>query len=337
MSITERISDRWRRFRHTPATVYKNKAIALLWWLFKLAFILGVAYVILYPIVIKAGNALKSKEDLYDMSVFLIPKRPTLANFQMVLNSLDFVTLFGNTLILSVGATFLQTASCALSAYALARFKFRLRGFLFFCVILMLVLPPQTYMLTTYSQFRYFNGFGLLRLFGSDASVNLLNTPLPLFILSIGCCGLKNGVFIYVMRNFFRTLPTELEEAAYVDGAGLFRIFYSVILPNAKPVLVTVSMLAFVWSWNDLYFANLLTPNMSLVSNSLSQIYSKAVTALLNATGSIAVADFWGDRLTVSCVANTGALLILAPLVILFFIAQKYFIENSERTGITGL
>jgi len=322
--------------RRKSPEVYKSKAVGLVWRFFKLVFILGVAYVILYPVIIKLFNALKSKEDMYDLSIFLIPKHPTLYYFKTALEFMPYGKLLANTVFLSVVAAFLQLTACTLSAYALARFNFKLRKVMFFGVILMLVLPPQAYMLTTYSQFRYFDGFGLLKLFGIQGSVNLLNTTIPYFILSAGCCGFKNGVFIYVLRNFFETLPKELEEAAYIDGAGMFRIFYSVMLPNAKPALITVSMLAFVWTWNDTFYASLLAPNMKLMSQSLAQL-ALGFHRSLNIFGYATENLNDGNRLEISGATNAGSFLIILPLIIVFFAAQKYFTENSERTGLTGM
>lgn len=317
------------RFRSFSPLAVRRKAGNLLWGLFRLGLIAGISYVILYPLIMKLSISFMSRSDMYDMSVKWIPRTPTLENFKEALQLLGYGEYFWNTLLLSVGATLLQVTSCTLTAYGLARFKFRGRNFLFFCVIFMLIVPPQTYTIASYNQFRYFNGFGLLKLFGSDASVSLLNTPLPVFILSAGCAALKNGLFIYVLRQFFQKLPTELEEAAWVDGAGVFRIFRSIMLPNALPALTTVTVFSFVWTWNDLYSAQTYMPNMKLFATALSTLTFQITRAAGNASSV--------DVVGISMVTNAGALLIILPLLLFFFVTQRFFVEGVERTGLTGL
>ncbi len=304
------------------------KAGGWLYRLFRLGIIVGIGYVILYPLLVKVSVALMSPSDMYDMTVKWVPRQPTSDNFREVLSLIDYWKYFFTTLGVSLGATLAQVASCTLAAYGFARFRFRGRRALFFLVILTLCVPQQTYMVTTYMQYRYFDGFGLLSFFGVTPQ-SLIGTPWPLMLMSLGCQAAKNGLFIYVLQQFLARLPGELEEAAWVDGAGVGRIFWQIMLPNAGPAMVTVSVLSFVWCWNDLYTASTYMPSMPLFS-----------TLLNNLAFQISRAEGGGSvigTVRLSMLTNAGALLIIAPLIVLFLVAQRFFVQGIERTGLTGM
>lgn len=309
--------------------IAKQRMVRWIWTLFRFGIIVGVSYVILYPLFVKISVALMSRSDMYDMTVKWIPRSVTAENFQTVLDLVDYGTYFFNTLLTSSLATVLQLFSCTLAAYGFARFQFRGKNPLFFLVILTLVIPPQTYMVTTYMQYRFFDGYGVLGLFGMGSVGSLINTPWPLILMSLGCQALKNGLFIYVLRNFFAKLPGELEEAAWVDGAGVMRIFTSVMLPNAGPAITTVTVLSFVWTWNDLYTVSTFMPGMKLFPTLLNTISF----SIQQAVGGASVID----TVQLSMLTNAATLLIIAPLLVFFLITQRFFVEGVARTGITGM
>ncbi|MBO2517294.1 MAG: carbohydrate ABC transporter permease [Clostridiales bacterium] len=306
----------------------KRKAGGILWKIIRWLMIIGICYVILYPLFKKISVAFMSKSDMYDMTVKWVPRTATLANFADVLDLIDYPKYFFTTLGVSVLATVIQVASCTLAGYGFARFRFRGNKIVFFLVIMTLVVPQQTYMVTTYMQYRYFDLYGLLGLFGVGKKT-LIGTVWPVVLMSLGCQATKNGLFIYILRQFLSRLPVELEEAAFVDGAGVLKTFFRIMLPNAGPVLVTVSVLSFVWTWNDLYTASTYMSSMPLFSTLLNNL-SFQITR--SAGGNSVI-----DTVRLSMLTNAGALLIIAPLLILFLIAQKFFIQGVERTGLTGM
>lgn len=298
------------------------------WKLFRLGLIIGIAYVILYPLLVKLSVAFMSKSDMYDMTVQWVPRKPTLENFTQVLELIDYGKYFLTTVAVSGGAMLLQLISCSLAAYGLARFEFRGRKLIFGLAILTLVLPQQTYMVTTYAQYRYFDFYGILGLFGME-SRSLVGTPWPLMLMSAGCQATKNGLFIYILRQFFIRLPGELEEAAWVDGAGVGTIFLKVMLPNAGPALTTVGVLSFVWTWNDLYTASTYMSSLPLFSTLLNNL----TFSISRATGGQSVVD----TVQLSMLTNAAALLIILPLIVLFILVQRMFVQGVERTGLTGM
>lgn len=155
---------------------------------------------------------------------------------------------------------------------------------------------------------------------------NMLNTYWPFAVLSLTGLAFKNGLFIYIMRQYFNGVPDELEEAAYVDGAGVIKTFARIILPMAVPMMVTIFMFSFSWQWSDTFYTGLfftstksaiLLPNIVKIPTSLDTNYVAQLTYE-------------------TAIRNTCGLLILIPLVILYLFAQRTLIEGVERSGITG-
>ena len=155
---------------------------------------------------------------------------------------------------------------------------------------------------------------------------NMLNTFFPFAILSLTGLAFKNGLFIYIMRQYFNGVPDELEEAAYVDGAGVIKTFVRIIIPMAVPMMVTVFMFSFSWQWSDTFYTGLfftgnkstiLLPNIVKIPKSLDTVYVAQSTYE-------------------AAIRNTCGLLILAPLVVIYMFAQRTLIEGVERSGITG-
>jgi len=305
--------------RYNPVEKIKH----WLWALIRLILIFGICFVILYPLLTKLSIALRTEEDLFDSTVVWVPRHFTLDNFKAVYGMLLYDRAVLNTLMLSLGTSILQLISCALAGYGFARLKFRGSGILFGIVVFTIIVPPQTIMVPTYLHFRFFDVFGIYELFSGQEGVNLLNSYWPFIITSALAMGLKNGLYIFIFRQFFRALPKDLEEAAFVDGAGVLKTFARVMLPNAVPASATVLLFSFIWQWNDSYFVNLFTPNHTLLSRMLD---------LLPGTVRAAV----GHGPEALLYMNTGALMGILPIFVLYLFAQRYFVESVERTGLVG-
>ncbi|GIP34497.1 carbohydrate ABC transporter permease [Paenibacillus sp. J2TS4] len=301
-----------------------DKAKHWLWVLVRGVIIFGICFIILYPILLKLSLAFRDRLDLYDSTVVWIPRNFTLDNVKTIIGYLDYFTAVSNTFLLSIGTAVLQLISCALAGYGFARLKFKGSGILFAIVIFTIVVPPQTLMVPTYLHFRFFDVFGLYELFTGNKGMNLLESFWPFFISSALAMGLKNGLYIFIFRQFFRALPKDLEEAAYVDGAGVFKTFARVMLPNAVPAIATVMLFSFVWQWNDSYFVTLYMHNSTLLSR------------MLDLLPGIVRPEHVGGVSHTSLLLNTGILLGIAPIFILYLFAQKYFVESVERTGLVG-
>ena len=301
----------------------KKRLLRLGWSVVRLVLILGLSFIILYPVLIKLSTSFKSMEDLYDPNVVFIPRHPTLDNFKLVWQSVNYPVALLKSLGITLVISLLQLTSCTLVAYGIARFRFKGRGILMAMIILTLVIPPQTILLPLYLRFRFFNIFQIFQFGGTLSGVSLLDTIIPFLCLSATGVAFKNGLYIFMMRQYFINMPKVLEEAAYIDGCSKFRTFYRIMLPGAVPMMVTIFLFAFVWQWNDYYYSSVLAPELPTLSNVMLSINF----AVLGEQGS----DFYNSILNAP-----KFILVMLPLIILYIFTQRYFTESISRSGIVG-
>lgn len=312
-------------------TLDNIKSIA--WKVVRFVLMVGLSYIILYPILLKVSIAFKHKVDIYDPTVVLLPKNFTLENFQYVIDAMNYFKVLMNSFALAGTTMLLTTFACAITGYGFARFNFKGKNFLFGIVILTILVPPQTIMVPTYLQYRNFDVFGIIGLFNGGQGINLIGSYWPFIISSITGMGLKAGLFIFIFRQFFKGFPKEIEEAALVDGAGVFKTFFRVMIPNAVPAMITVMLFSFVWQYNDIFFTTMFLDNAVVISSQLQSVGATIAHRISTAAGGGVGAV---DPFYVSMLVNTAVLLAIAPLIILYLFVQRHFVESVERTGIVG-
>ena len=308
----------------------KKFAVQVILAIFRYVFLIGISYIILYPFFTKISASFMSSDDFVDVTVKLIPKYPTLDNYKFIFIENKYLEALFNSATLALLSAFIQTMITAFIGYGFAKFKFKGRGLLVMRVILTMVVPHKTLQLAMFMKFKYFDIYGIYgaisSLFGAKTTwIDLINTYWPLTILSLGGLAFKNGLYIFIFRQFYKGVPDELEEAAYVDGSGIFRTYFQIILPLTISIMVTVFMFAFSWQWTDTYYTSLfftatgphLLPAVVSVPQSLSTSYAAA-------------------PLRESAVLNTAGLMVIAPLFIIFLFAQKSLVQSIERSGIVG-
>ncbi len=295
--------------------------------------LLGLAYVILYPLIYCISQAIRLPLDMYDPTVIYIPKHFTMQNFKDAWDFLEYPTILMNTINVSLWPTLLQLVTCALAGYGLARFNFKGKGIMFALVLITFIVPPQTISITTYTTFRYFDPFYIctgLNMLGviPQNYVEITDTLWSFLLPALFASGLKSGLFIFVYRQFFRGVPKELEEAAYIDGCGAIKTFIKIIVPNATSSFVTVFLLSLVWYYNDYYTIPLFLPKTEVLSTSLSNMFSNMTTVggLYSGVDPILIYPIW----------RAGILLYILPLFIIFLVFQKKFTESIARSGIVG-
>ena len=309
----------------------KKKKIATNAFISFVRFILlfGLCFMIIQPILNKISVSFMTEGDLYDPVVINIPAHFTTANYQLSAKLMSYKLAFKNSMITSLTIGLLQVAVCTLVGYGFARYDFPLKKFWFGCVLLMIIIPPQIMSTSLYLHFKFFDFCGIAKLLTGN-TINLRGSVLPYYLLSAGCMGLKNGLYIYLIRQFFRNIPKELEEAAYVDGAGTLKTFLIIMLPDAKPILTSCFLFSFVWQWTDGFYSRMFLGNLKLVSTSLSSIADDLSTYIASQTGvqtTVSVAYS-------NCILSTGTLMIILPLIFLYLFAQKGFVESLSSTGI---
>lgn len=295
--------NRWKARHLTPQAV-----TSLLWKLVRAVILLGLCYIILYPFFIKVVNAFKTYSDFIDPTVRFLPKTFTWGNVRHVVKEMSYWSALQNTLLISVALGALQTLVCAVVGYGFARFQFKGRNLCFFLVIFSLIVPSQTILLPLYLKFKAFLGV-----------FKLIGTAWPLVILSMTGLGIKNGLYIFMFRQFFRNMPKELEEASYLDGCGTLRTFTKIMLPAATAVMTTVFLLALAWQWTDTVFPPLFLDEVNILSKNVSALAQSA-----------------GKPIEVANYVNIGAVLAVLPIALIYIVLQKFFVESIDRAGIVG-
>lgn len=300
-------------------------------------FLLGFSFIILYSIISMISRVFMQQGDLFDNTVVWIPKHFTLDNLRFAIEAMKYSTTLPNTVIVSVLCTLFQTVMCMLVGYGFARFEFPLKKLFFALVILTILIPPQALMIPMFLQFRNFDVFGLITLFYGQP-VPLLETHWPYLLLSLGCQGIRNGLFIFMFRQSFRGMPKETEEAARVDGAGVLRTFAQIMVPNAITIITTVALFGFVWQWNDSFYTGLFSSGGSMLSTAYES-FTQNLALLADSAEDTGLGSMLYDlsnTRVVSLLKNSAVFLVMTPLMLVYALAQRAFVESVERSGLVG-
>ncbi|GHU74727.1 transporter [Clostridia bacterium] len=289
------------------------------------ALLIGVSYSILAPLIGVTVNSFFSNADKYNPLVYVIPMAPTLERYRAAMDIMNYVPAMGKLLAYVLSLAALQVAVSSMAGYGFARFQFRFKGLCFACVVLTIVIPAQNLILPLYTTFRTFDPLGIVSWI-AGSPINLLKQVTPMYIMTAFGVGLRSGLYIYIFTQFFRGLPKELEEAALVDGAGFVKTFVRVMLPNAAPAIVTVSIFSIVWQYNDTFFSNVFLMPSSIV-------VSKLVSNMSYLSGQ---AQKILDPEIMTLYTYAGVVLLILPLVVLYVVLQKRFMEGMAKSGIVG-
>ena len=267
-------------------------------------FIIALGIIMIYPIIWMIVSSFKPNNMIFS-DPGLIPKVTTLENYVTGWRGYagtTFGTFFTNSLIMCVIAVVGNVISCSMAAYAFARLKFAGRTFWFAIMMITLMLPSQV---TLVPRYILFNSFGWV---GS-----YLPILVPKFLAT-------DAFFVFLLVQFMRGLPKEIEEAAIIDGCSKVGVYLRIVLPLATPALVTTALFTFLWTWDD-FFNQLL-----YLTTPASFTVSRALRTFVGDAGAV---SNWGGALAM-------ATLSVVPAFILFFALQKYFVQGIATTGIKG-
>ncbi|WP_245954655.1 carbohydrate ABC transporter permease [Paenibacillus flagellatus] len=276
----------------------------MLYWI-----LTNVAVMYMRPFLYMVSTMFKSKTDLLDPTVEWIPIEWDAANVWFGLKFMKYAVTGLHSLTIAGTASVLQVLSCSITGYALARLQFPLRGLWFALVLVSFLIPPQTILIPLYILFQ---------------KLDMLRTPLPFLVPALFGQGLKGALFVIIFRQFFRTLPKELEEAARIDGASALRLFVRVMLPLARPAILVVFLFSFVWHWNDSYLPSLF----------LGKEYATLPIQLDNLQSAMGDVPGYVDTNITEQVYMAASFWFVAPPLLLYLIAQKWFVQGVERTGL---
>jgi multiple sugar transport system permease protein len=258
----------------------------------------GILY--LFPFLWMVRTSLMAYAELNRMPMIWIPSQLHFENFKQALSMMNFPVLLKNTLTITILALTGQLISCSLVGFGFARLRFPGREFLFFVLLSTMMLPA---MVTEIPRFILFTKLGWVDTF---------------YPLTVPAFFGGSAFFIFLLRQFFRSIPIDLDEAARIDGCSSLRIYSQIIMPLSKPVLTTVVLFSFIWNWNDFWGP---------------LIYLRSAN---NKTLAIGLTVFQGMYQTEYHYLMAATLVVLLPVIILFIIAQRYFVKGIVMTGLKG-
>ena len=335
----------------------------VVWYIFRLILLIGVSYIVLFPFFSKIAGSFMLPDDFVDATVRLIPRKFSTDNYSAIWKENSYLEAFGNTLFLSAMSAILQTFICCFVAYGLAKFKFKGRSIVFLAVIFTLAIPHKTLEYSMFNKFIDFDVLGIFKflngggweIFGKTiiksspdiipsaeagfwskihegSGISMRNTYWPFVVLSLGGLAFKNGLYIFMLRQFFKGVPDELEESAYIDGSGIMRTFFTIIIPLSVPMMITVFLFAFSWQWTDTFYTGLFIPDSSRKEGLLLLKDVATVPTSLET----AYETHEGYNMFSTAVKNTAGLMIIAPLVVMYLFCQRYLVQGIERSGLTA-
>ncbi len=307
--------------------IFGRRIAEKVWPVFRFLILFGLGFIILYPMLYMLSTSIRPQIEMTDPSVMWIPKNVIFSNFVEVWQAIKFPEVLLRTILINVVCSVLQVVTCGITGYGFARFKFKGKGLMFGIVIFQIIVPVQVVLIPLYMQFRFFDVFGIIKLITGNA-LNLVSTPAALYLQALFCNGIRAGVFILLFRQFFRGLPKELEDAAYLDGCGPVKTFVKVMIPNAKTSFLTVFIFSIVWYWNDSYVTGMFFTEPYTIAMEINNIATKMMIFFTGETNG-AASDYlvW---------IEAGCLLSLLPILIMYIFLQKQFVEGVERSGLVG-
>lgn len=313
--------------------------------IFRFLLLASIGFIIIYPLLYMIITSISAATSFTNGTRVWIPTAFDIRlNYERAFYAMKYGTALLNTLKYEVVSALLSVVSCAVIGYGFARFNFKgkklLTGVLFLTILMpdMLLLVPRSINFTNLDFL--FIGRGLEEaitwiggLFGADWSAvgnvltpDISDTVWTMWLPSILGVGLRSGVLIYIYIQFFNGLPRELEEAAWVDGAGPFKTFLRIAVPSSSVVFITVLVFSLIWHWND---------------SLLAGIYLQTDTTLSVTIGSIddwlgAIYTVYGGTPQYASSIMAACLLLIAPMLVFYMIVQRGFVESIDRVGITG-
>ena len=324
----------------------RKRIIEKVWPIFRFLILFGLCFVILYPLIYMVSTAFRPSAQMTDPSVIWLPKSLTLSNIIDVWETMDFGPTLLNTVVLNLVCSLMSVVVCAVTGYGFARFNFKFKGLLFAIVIMQIIVPPQITVIPVYLQWAYFKCAGLVGLaFNAGATtflgmnistaeldgshyISLINNPIVMYAPAILANGIKSGLYILIFRQFFKGLPKELEDAAYLDGCGPFKTFIRVMVPNASSAFLTVFLFSIVWYWNDYYISSTFFYSNHTVALALQKLSATLDQTIFNGAQV-------GTRKKIVWL-ESGCLLTIAPILVMYCFLQKHFTEGLERSGLVG-
>jgi ABC-type sugar transport system, permease component len=274
------------------------------------AALIALSVIFIVPFFFMISRSLFSPADLANINIKWLPHIFNFENYTYAFEAIEFWKYLVQTILLVGSAVFSQIMVCSFVAYGVSRVRFRLSGLIFGLIVFTLLVPPQTISLMSTIQ---------------ASKMNWTDSFLPIIVPCVFGLGLNGGLIIFVFRQFFRGMPAELENAALIDGTGIFGAYFRVIFPNAAPSILTTSILSLVWQWNNSYEPELYVKTIE--KGTIVMQLQRLESGLQNAYSSIDLNT--GIKLA-------GTFLSILPILIIFVILQRNFMKSITTSGLAN-
>jgi len=291
-------------------------------------FLITISYVFLYPIFRMISISFMSASDLVNPEVDWLPSKLTFANFRIAWTVLKGEVSLLNSIKFSGLMALFQTIVSALTGFAFARYEFRGKKLLYTIILLSFIIPVPILLITQYNMFNEF-----YQLIGRTSQGQGLNSYDSQMLMAFFGQGVNSAILIMIFVNFFKLIPNDLYEAGKIDGANPIQLFWHITIKLSLSTIVVVFLFSFVWNWNEDYVTGLLVGDgIELFTNQLGKFDSLFSTR----TSTMTHPDAGGEIQLVESFKMAATVISVIPLLLLYFVGQKSFVQGIEKTGITG-
>ena len=311
---------------------YGAKGAGVLFYIFRYLILLTVGYIVIYPLISMIVTSIQSLASMTTSIRMWIPTEFDIKdNYGLAIKVMSYGKSLVITLLYMMVPAVLQIATCSIAAYGFARFNFKGKGILTALLFVTILVPDIMIVIPRMVSYTHLDFLGILglvdKLTGLDLRVNIVNTVWASYLPAIFGAGVRSGILIYIYIQFFKGLPRELEEAAWVDGANPFRAFLSIAIPSSGVVILTVAVFSLIWHWNETVNSSMfLSGKMPLAIQ--IKYFSKNTSTILT--------DHGNRDYNTTAIKNAACILFITPMLVFYMIVQRWFIESIDRVGITG-
>lgn len=301
-------------------------------FIFRMVLLVSIGFVIIYPLLYMIVTSLVSRNGFFNSTRVWIPESISpMFNYKIAWELLDYGNSIKSTFFYEIISAFIEVAACSVTAYGFARFKFKGKSIMLGILFLTILVPDMMVLIPRMANYSKMDVLGILGLFdkitGIDLRPNILGSAAAFWLPSIFSMGLRSGIIIFIYMQFFSGFPKELEEAAWIDGAGPIKTFLRIAIPSSGVVIITVVVFSLIWHWND----------FQLCSMYLNEKYPLAMQLDMLPTN-LTTMGYYLNPETPETLAfqMAGCVLFVTPMLIVYMILQRWFIESIDRVGITG-
>ncbi len=301
-------------------------------FIFRMVLLVSIGFVIIYPLIYMIVTSLVSRNGFFNSTRVWIPEAISpVFNYKTAMQLMDYGKSLWSTVRYEMISALIEVCACCVTAYGFARFKFKFKGLLIGVLFLTILVPDMMVLIPRMANYSNMDVLGILGLFdkltGIDLRPNILGTEAAFYLPSLFSMGLRSGIMIFIYMQFFASFPKELEEAAWIDGAGPIKTFLKIAVPSSGVAITTVLVFSLIWHWNDYLLCSMYLNNEYPLAMQLNLLPTNLTTM-----------GYYLNPETPETLAfqMAGCVLFVTPMLIIYMILQRRFIESIDRVGITG-